>query len=186
MLGFSPALIVQLQTSVQKTYGAVMKPVVSAQFVKVATSNDVAVRVSKGELGFKIFGATAAFGKHIAHIVFVGSKKEMGRINAKRVVASMTNMHCLVKGAICKLVGQAVGIVTSTPAPVGHKPAVGHSFAVQRTLGFALPNPAFAGLINLGPKFLFNSIVHSKTPCLIGVKQGSFTGGKSQLDSGGC
>ena len=53
---------------------------------------------------------TALFG-HIHHVVFLCSQKQVGRVYARRVVASMADKQTLFNRAICQLKRKPVGKV---------------------------------------------------------------------------
>lgn len=125
-----------------------MKPIFAAQLIKVGATNNVAVRMNKGEFEFNARKAAAILGKHISHVVGMGAEEKMVRAHAGRVVTFMQNMHAFFECAVRKSVRNPVSVLPETLFSEHNRKTP----VTSRLLQLPNPNPAVAGLIDFLPK----------------------------------
>lgn len=96
-------------------------------------------------LAFEVWKALASFRHHISNIVAVGPDKQVLRIAARRMVATMTNLHAFCDWALCQFPRKPMRVIfvsANTERTVAQRRFV------------SSPYPAFAGLIDESPHVL--------------------------------
>jgi hypothetical protein len=89
----------------------------------------------------------ATFLNHIADVLFLSTKKKMARIDAGRIIATMTNEFSFWDFTFMDLVGNSVGGILLSDV---------REFSIPTISKAPSPYPARGGFLHVSPKLCFN------------------------------